>query len=518
MNQVLHRIKINKVILGIGLLLMAAATFSFFNNNLYSAELAYVERSNDPLVEGVVIPASCESNPVQDHFANDCQCSVTASACGGGMCDKTISWNTNFNWATWGRASLYKDGVLVNASVNNVGSAVHSIPLAGSTFRLRRPDGVTICSAFVAGLPPPTLTMSVSPTTINPGQSATISWSSGNATACTASNAWSGGKATGAHSEMVSPASNSSYTLVCQDAAGRLVSRTVNVTVNPPLVNLVASDYHIGPGDSTELSWTTVGATTCTASNDWTGAKAVNASEFVSPTVTSDYDLTCSGPSGVTTDSVQILMPSALLNATNCTIAAEASSCLSAVRWRSFNFIGTTSVRQNGTQFSTLGIRGYSPGWPIPATGPMSRAINPDNDLLTIKDTGSAFELSVTPVASCAAGSTWVTGSAPSRCVVIPTMTITSDPEIIRNGNTAEIGIAVTSNYNLTCTVRGGVPATSATFTHNGTVSASSTRTITSLPLEAAQIVEVYCEADLYPAVNATRDMRIRVTPRVEEI
>ena len=64
--------------------------------------------------------------------------------------------------------------------------------------------------------PPATLTISVSPSTITLGQSATVTWSS-NAPNCTASGAWTGSRA-GSGSETVTPATPGTltYTLVCR--------------------------------------------------------------------------------------------------------------------------------------------------------------------------------------------------------------------------------------------------------------------------------------------------------------
>ena len=63
--------------------------------------------------------------------------------------------------------------------------------------------------------PPATLTISVSPSTITLGQSATVTWSS-NAANCTATGAWTGSRASSG-SETVTPATTGTltYTLVC---------------------------------------------------------------------------------------------------------------------------------------------------------------------------------------------------------------------------------------------------------------------------------------------------------------
>lgn len=76
--------------------------------------------------------------------------------------------------------------------------------------------------------------ISVNPTSIVLGQSATLTWSSTNATACTASNAWSGAQAISG-SISVSPASVGSYTytITCTDAVGNVStpqSKTLTVS------------------------------------------------------------------------------------------------------------------------------------------------------------------------------------------------------------------------------------------------------------------------------------------------
>ena len=69
--------------------------------------------------------------------------------------------------------------------------------------------------------PPPTVSISVTPASISAGSSATLDWSSTNASACSAGGAWSGSQAT-AGSQTVSPATSGTdtYTLTCTDADG----------------------------------------------------------------------------------------------------------------------------------------------------------------------------------------------------------------------------------------------------------------------------------------------------------
>jgi hypothetical protein len=76
-------------------------------------------------------------------------------------------------------------------------------------------------AALTVTTPAPTVTISISPVTITVGQAATLTWSSTNATACTASGAWSGTQATsGTASESPTTTGTSSFTLTCTGSGG----------------------------------------------------------------------------------------------------------------------------------------------------------------------------------------------------------------------------------------------------------------------------------------------------------
>ena len=82
--------------------------------------------------------------------------------------------------------------------------------------------------------PPATLTLSLEPTTITLGQSATLTWTT-NGASCTASGAWSGTKSAGG-SETVTPTATGmfSYALSCLGGGyGESDGRSVTLTVNP---------------------------------------------------------------------------------------------------------------------------------------------------------------------------------------------------------------------------------------------------------------------------------------------
>ncbi|MCK5178469.1 MAG: hypothetical protein KAR32_02990, partial [Candidatus Omnitrophica bacterium] len=73
----------------------------------------------------------------------------------------------------------------------------------------------------------------------------------------------------------------------------------VGGSVSPsPTVSLTVAPDTITEGEPTTLIWSSADADSCMASNGWSGTKAVNGSEGVSPTVTTTYTLVCSGPGG----------------------------------------------------------------------------------------------------------------------------------------------------------------------------------------------------------------------------
>jgi hypothetical protein len=79
--------------------------------------------------------------------------------------------------------------------------------------------------------PAPTVSLSVSPSSITSGQSATLTWSSTNASSCTASGAWSGSKATSGSLSTGALSQTSTYTLTCTGSGGTATAgTTVTVT------------------------------------------------------------------------------------------------------------------------------------------------------------------------------------------------------------------------------------------------------------------------------------------------
>ena len=87
----------------------------------------------------------------------------------------------------------------------------------------------------VAAIPPPTVSISANPTSVSSGSGSTLTWSSTNATSCTASGAWSGNKAASGTYGTGALSSSATYALTCTGAGGSASqSATVTVTASTP--------------------------------------------------------------------------------------------------------------------------------------------------------------------------------------------------------------------------------------------------------------------------------------------
>ena len=89
---------------------------------------------------------------------------------------------------------------------------------------------VNVGTAPTAG---PTVAQSANPASITSGGASTLSWTSTNATLCTASGAWSGTKATSGSQSTGNLTATATYSLACTGAGGS-ASQSATVTVTPP--------------------------------------------------------------------------------------------------------------------------------------------------------------------------------------------------------------------------------------------------------------------------------------------
>ena len=167
----------------------------------------------------------------------------------------------------------------------------------------------TVTVSVTAVVNPPALTFSANPASIAAGGTAQLTWTGSNVTSCQASGAWSGSRATSGTQTTAALAANATFVLDCTGAGGS-IQRQVTVTVTstpPPTLTLDASPTTVSNGARSTLSWSTTGATACTASGGWSGARGVSGSESTATlTSTTTFTLDCSGAGGNVSRSVTV--------------------------------------------------------------------------------------------------------------------------------------------------------------------------------------------------------------------
>ena len=164
-----------------------------------------------------------------------------------------------------------------------------------------------------SGTPPVTPTLTLASPTVAVGKSTTISWSSATATSCTASGSWSGTLAASG-TQTITPAviGTETFTLVCSNLGGPSppVSVSLNATsavVKPPAPTLKLGASSIPAQTTTSITWSSAGATSCTASGNananqsgWSGVQQPSGTFTVTPIAvgTYVYSMTCANSAG----------------------------------------------------------------------------------------------------------------------------------------------------------------------------------------------------------------------------
>jgi hypothetical protein len=212
-------------------------------------------------------------------------------------------------WSSTGAASCSATGGWT-ASTATSGTATSPALTASATFVMvcTATGGTTAtASATVAVTNPPppvaapTATLVANPVIVAAGAASTLTWTSTNATACTASGSWLGTLAANGSKSSGPVATNSSYSLTCTGPGGTSGTATAQVNVVPTAV-LTANPSVVTSGAASTLTWSSTNATACTASGGWAGALAPNGNQTTGAvTATTAYSLTCAGLGGTST-------------------------------------------------------------------------------------------------------------------------------------------------------------------------------------------------------------------------
>jgi len=135
-----------------------------------------------------------------------------------------------------------------------------------------------------------------------------ISWSSSNADSCSASGAWSGGKATsGSESFTKSERGTYSYSITCSNSDNPPVFAQISVKVaEKPICLFAANPDNIVPPQTSDLEWECRYAQSCSIDNGIGSVSASGGAERVRPTKTATYNLDCTGLDGNSSNSATV--------------------------------------------------------------------------------------------------------------------------------------------------------------------------------------------------------------------
>lgn len=123
----------------------------------------------------------------------------------------------------------------------------------------------------------PSLRVALSPPLVAAGDTSRLRWKSGNARSCEASGGWDGHVGTTGTVTVGPVQETTQFRLSCSGPGGG-VSRTVTLKVAEAgdiSIDLAISKAKVGRNESVTLSWTTLGATSCSATGGWTGERAL---------------------------------------------------------------------------------------------------------------------------------------------------------------------------------------------------------------------------------------------------
>src|SRR3954469_699196 len=93
------------------------------------------------------------------------------------------------------------------------------------------------------------------------------------------------------------------------------LSSVAGFSAQPQTVSLTANPTSVTSGGASTLTWSSTNATSCTASGDWSGAKATSGSQSTGAlTASGNFTLTCTGAGGSASASATVTVAAASTN------------------------------------------------------------------------------------------------------------------------------------------------------------------------------------------------------------
>jgi len=318
----------------------------------------------------------------------------------------------------------------------------------------------------------PSAALSASSMAVDAGGSTTLTWSSANATSCTASGGWSGTFAASGSRSTGPLADDTTFTLTCSGSGGSSQPASVTVIVNePPTASLTANPTTVSAGGASTLTWSSAHATACAATGGWSGQLTASGSKSTGAlAANSTFSLTCSGPAGTSavvsaTVTVSSLPPPAPVATLTASPTSVASGGMSMLIWSSTNATACTasggwtgSLGANGTQ--ATGAVTAQTTYTVVCTGPGGLSA-PATAIVNVIPTAT---LSVSPSVIAPAGTSTLTWSSTNATACTASGGWTGS--LAASGSQITAAVSATTTYSLICSGPGGSSAAaSATLT-----------------------------------------------------
>lgn len=167
----------------------------------------------------------------------------------------TVGQTSKLTWSSANASACQASGAW-SGSVATSGTQLVTPDAAGSYTYTLTCDGVSKSETLVvaaASTPAPTVSLSLSPSSVVAGQVSTLSWTATNASGCTASGAWAGNKATSGSTTVSQTAAGTyTYSLVCIGAGGN-ASGSVTLGVTAGASNVAQVYIDNGPAGASNI-------------------------------------------------------------------------------------------------------------------------------------------------------------------------------------------------------------------------------------------------------------------------
>jgi hypothetical protein len=231
--------------------------------------------------------------------APTCSLSVTPATIQTGS-SATVSWNSsNATSVTWLSGGLTSTALSGTQTVSPSGTTTYSARFTGAGGSVTCSDTVTVTDTP----PAPTCTMTASPSSIAPGNSGTVSWSSENATTATFTGGINSTATTGSQTFTFANTGTYTYTGTFTGNGGSVsCSTTVTVTTNPsaPTCSLSVSPSRIDRGENATVTWSSNNTNAIQWTSGGLSSTVLSGNVGVSPSSDTTYTAVFTGTNGTT--------------------------------------------------------------------------------------------------------------------------------------------------------------------------------------------------------------------------